>query len=100
MILYPKLQAEIKKITFDFISNLAFGETISTQVVTASVYTGVDGVPSAVINGAATASGTVVTQSVQAGVVGVVYELLAKITTSATQTLELSAYFVVIPDLP
>jgi hypothetical protein len=33
-------------------------------------------------------------------VVGVVYELLAKITTSAAQTLELSAFFVVIPDLP
>ena len=100
VIQYPKLQAEVKNIPFDFISNLGVSETISTKVVTASVYSGVDAAPSGVINGAATSSGTVVTQSVQAGVVGVVYELLCKITTSAGQTLELAAFFVVQPDLP
>lgn len=100
MILFPKLLGETKKLTFDFISNLAASETISTQNTVASVYSGVDAAPSGVINGAATASGTVVTQSVKAGTVGVIYELLCTITTSAAQTLQLSAYFVVIPDLP
>lgn len=100
VILLPKLQGATLNVTFDFISNLGVSETISTKVVTASVYSGVDATPSSVINGAASSSGTIVTQSLKAGVVGVVYEILCTITTSLSQTLLLSAYFVVQPDLP
>jgi hypothetical protein len=86
----PKTAGETRSITFDFISKLAFGETISTKVVTASVYSGVDASPSSIISGAATSSGTKVYQIVTAGVAGVIYELTATITTSAGQTLTLN----------
>ncbi len=92
-----KLAGETKSITFDFTSLLASGETISTQVVAASVYSGTDATPSALISGSATASGAVVTQKVTAGTVGVIYELDCTITTSAGQTLLLSGLLAVIP---
>ena len=95
----PKLSAEIRTVTFDFTSDLAAGETISTETVTASVYSGVDASPSAVISGSASASGAVVSQKVTGGVVGVMYELLCSITTSASQTLEKVGMMAVIPDV-
>ena len=84
---------------FDFTSLLAAGETISTQTVTASVYSGTDASPSAIVSGSASASGAIVSQKITAGTLGVVYELLCTITTSAGQTLLLSAYLPVVPDL-
>ena len=96
----PKRQGETVNRTFDFTSKLAINETISTQVVTASVWSGVDAAPAALINGAASAAGTVVTQSFTAGVVGVIYLLICRITTNLGQTLELGALFAVIPDGP
>lgn len=93
-----KLAGETLSVVFDFISRLAISETISTQVVTAAVYSGTDASPSAIISGAATASGTQVTQSVTAGVLGVMYKLLCTITTSAGQTLSLSALLAIVPD--
>jgi len=98
-ILDPKLLGETKTITFDFTSSLAIGETISTQTVTASTYSGTDAVPSGVISGAASASGTVVSQKITGGVLGVMYELLCQITTSLGQTLQQSAFLAVVPDL-
>ncbi len=98
----PKRQGEtcFPSQPFDFISVLAAGETISTQVVTASVYSGVDPNPSALISGAAAVQNTTqVWQLFTQGVVGVIYELLCRITTSLGQTLELAAFMAVIPDL-
>lgn len=95
----PKLVNETRNYTFDFSSRLAAGETISTQTVTASVYSGVDASPSAIISGSASASGAVVTQKITAGTLGVIYELLCQITTSAGQTLDLAGYLAVIQDL-
>jgi hypothetical protein len=95
-----KLLGETVNVTFDFISKLGVSETISTQVTTCTVYSGVDAAPSAVISGAASSSGTIVTQKITAGVLGVIYELLCTITTSQGQTLQLSAYLAIIPDLP
>jgi hypothetical protein len=86
----PKSAGETRSIAFDFISKLALGETISTKAVTASVYSGVDATPSAIISGVATSSGTKVYQIVTGGVTGVIYELVATITTSTGQTLTLN----------
>jgi hypothetical protein len=93
-----KLAGESVSTVFDFISRLATGETISTATVVASVYSGVDATPSAVISGSASISGTKVTQLVVAGVLGVMYKLVCTITTSASQTLQLSAYLAIVPD--
>lgn len=77
-------------------------ETISTQTVTASVYSGTDASPGSLINGSATASGFVVTQSIATAgrPVGTVYEVLCTITTSLGQTLLQSGFLALVPDLP
>lgn len=98
-ILSPKQQGATKTTTFDFTSDLAIGETISTQVVAASVYSGVDGTPSGIISGVASASGAIVSQKITGGVVGVIYQLLCTITTSLGQTLIQSAFLTIIPDV-
>lgn len=98
-ILTPKFQGETKTYSFDFTSQLASGETISTQVVTATVYSGTDALPSSIISGSATASGAVVSQKITAGTVGVIYTLLCTITTSAGQTLQMSAFMTIIPNV-
>lgn len=97
--LQGKLLGETVLETFDFTSRLAVAETISTAAVTASVYSGTDASPSSIINGSAAISGQAVTQSITAGVLGVTYELLCTITTSLGQTLQLSAYLPIMPDL-
>lgn len=95
--LAPKLAGETVKEVFDFLSVLAIGETISTQVVTAATYSGTDASPSAIVSGSATASGSKVTQAITAGVLGVTYLLTCTITTSASQTLQLTAFLSVVP---
>ena len=99
-ILVPKLVSETCKRTFDFASLLPAAVTISTQTVTATVYSGTDSSPSALISGSASASGSVVTQAFTAGTAGVLYELKCVITTSDSQTLVIVAYLAVIQDLP
>lgn len=93
-----KLAGETKTVTFDFTSLLGASETISTQSCTATVYSGTDATPSAIISGSASASGAVVSQKITAGTVGVIYYIVCTITTSLSQTLELSGFLAVLPD--
>ena len=98
VVLEGKPVGETENVTFDFTSRLGTAETISTKSVSATVYSGTDASPSAIVNGSATSSGAVVTQSITAGTLGVTYLLVCTITTSLSQTLELSAFLVVVPD--
>ena len=100
VIIPPKLAGTTYKQTFDFTSQLASSETISTKVVTAITYSGTDASPSAIINGSASVSGAIVTQSITGGVLGVIYELKCTITTNASQTLILTGYLAIVPDIP
>lgn len=95
-----KLAGETKNVTFDFTSLLAAGETISTESCTATVYSGNDSNPSAIISGSASASGAVVTQKITAGTVGVIYSVVCTITTSLSQTLQVAGYLAILPGLP
>lgn len=95
----PKTDGETVTLTFPFLSRMAAAETISTQSVVASVYSGTDGSPSNIVSGSASASGSNVTQKIAGGVVGVIYQLLCTITTSAGQTLELAGFLAVVPDV-
>lgn len=95
-----KLAGETATYTFDFSSQLASGETIVTQVCAATVYSGTDLTPSAIISGSATASGAVVSQKITAGTLGVLYEVICTITTSASQTLQQAGIVAVIPPQP
>jgi hypothetical protein len=102
MIVLPaKLVAEkIVYNQFDFTSRMSAGETISSASMAASVYSGTDPSPGAILSGPVTISGNIVEQTVINGVLGVVYELLATANTSLGQILELPAYLTIVPDLP
>ena len=93
-----KLTGETVIETFDFTSRLTTAETISTASVTASVYSGTDASPNAIVSGSATISGKTVTQAITAGTLGVTYLLVCTITTSLSQILELAAYLPIVPD--
>lgn len=98
IITQSKKTGEVILVQFDFLSRLASGETISTQSVAASVYSGVDASPSAIINGAASVSGTtIVQQSITGGVLGCIYALLCTITTSLGQTIQMSTLLAIEP---
>lgn len=97
-IFQSKPPTDTKNFYFDFTGDLAIAETISTQVVTATVWSGTDANPSAVISGSASASGDVVTQKITAGVEGVTYRLLCTITTSGGQTLTRAGYLVILAE--
>jgi hypothetical protein len=97
----PILSGEIRILSFDFTSDLAIGETISTQVTTATTYSGTDASASSLIAASASASGAVVLQKVTAvgRPIGTMYELLVTITTSTGQTLQQSGFLAIVPDL-
>ena len=94
----PKLSGDTVTVQFDFASRLAVGETISTQSVACTVYSGTDASPSSMILGSASASGSIVSQKITAGTVGVVYSLACTITTSASQTLVMTGFMAVVPN--
>lgn len=95
------LAGEIRNVTFDFASLLAVGETISTQSVAATLYSGTDSSPSSLVTGAASASSSIVTQKLTTvgRTTGAIYELTCTITTSASQTLLLKGFTAIVPTL-
>lgn len=80
---------------FDFTNQLAVGDSLSIPTVVASVYSGVDPTPSAILSGSPSVSGNVVTQKVTVGVPGTIYSLLCTVTTSQGATLELQGFLAI-----
>jgi hypothetical protein len=99
IVLAPKPLGETRRETFDFSSRLASGETLTGASGSASVYSGTDASPSALLQGSASVSGALAYVTLTGGVVGVLYEILCTATTSAGQVLTLSAYLALTPDL-
>ena len=103
IIIPPKRQGETclcPVLGFDFQPMIDAQGTISSSSVAASVYSGVDANPSAIVKDATVSTGrTAVTQLVTAGVVGTIYELICTAVTVGGQTLQLAGYLVIIPDL-
>lgn len=96
MITLPdKPVGETSLASFDFISQLAAGETLTGAVVTASVFSGVDGTPENIISGAEILEGTIVSQMITGGVAGVVYWLSCSVSTSTGQNLIMQAFLAV-----
>lgn len=100
IVLQPKTPGDASNVTFDFISRLAAGETLSSASVACTVYSGTDANPSAMVSGAASVSGTKILQKIIAGTAGNVYQLVCTATTSAGMTLVLTAYLAVESNLP
>lgn len=94
----PKRVGETQLLAFDFTSRLASDETISTQSVAATVYSGVDASPSSLISGAAASSGAIVSQAITGGVSGTVYNLTCTATTSLSQTLLMHGFLAIYPE--
>jgi hypothetical protein len=92
-----KAPSEILTLTFPFLSRLAVGETISSATVSATVYSGTDASPSAILSGGTTISGSEVKQKVTGGVLGVTYLLTCSAVTSTGQNLALSGFLSIAP---
>jgi len=86
-------------VTFSFSFDLAAGETLSSASIAATVYSGTDATPSAILSGAPAISGGQVTQLIIDGAEGVTYLLTCTATTSAAETLTREGYLVISPVL-
>lgn len=78
-----KLVAETITVSFDFLSRLAIGETITTAITNATVFSGVDATPSGLISGSSTIVVSAVNQKLTGGLAGVVYKVACSIRTSS-----------------
>ena len=84
--------------TFDFTNMLASGESLSsiTSVVNTKISGGSDATPSAMLSGSASISGKTVLQLVTGGLNGRTYKMVVTVSTSASNTLVLTAYLPVV----
>lgn len=87
---------ETRKLAFDFISDLAIGETISSAVASYAVYSG--DADAEVTLGSPSTSGTIVTVAAAGDTEGVTYLVTVTATTSAGQVLELSGFLAMTPE--
>lgn len=99
VLLPSKTALESENFTFDFTSRLAAGETLSSASCAATVYSGVDASPQAIISGPSSISGAKVTQLIVAGVEGVIYDVACTALTSFGQTLVLPGFLTIVPNL-
>ena len=82
----PKDPSETYPVAFDFSAVVPSTETISSSTWTATVVSGNDASPSAILYGSPVITGTTVKQVVTGGYSGVTYSLKASITTSGGST--------------
>lgn len=81
--IFPSVRSADKvPLDFGFGDQLRFGETISGQAVVATVFSGTDANPSAILFDSPTVDGDTVTQIVFGGVDGVIYQLVCAVTGS------------------
>ena len=90
-----KIQGTAGQIVFDFSSQLAYGETILSASVTATMHSGEDPAPAGFAMGPATRSGAKVTQIIGDGVLGATYNMICTATTSTSRTLIQTGFVVV-----
>lgn len=95
----PKITGTTIILKADFAALIDVGVTLSAPVVTATVYTGTDASPSSIISGSASVSGSIVSQKITAGTEGVVYALKWQVTTSDSQTLQMTGFLALVPNV-
>jgi hypothetical protein len=96
IVLPPKNPAATQPVQFNFLSQLAQGETLSSGVITASLWTGTVDDSANIMSGATTVSNsTILQRNVTAGTAGNIYQLTATATTSAGHTLIMTALLAV-----
>jgi hypothetical protein len=95
----PKPQAETRLVTVDFIGRVPPGDSIASCTTWVEMHGGIDFTPQAILQGPPAFSGTEVSQMVTSGVVGNIYRLAFDATTTGGQTLQMSGFLVVVPDI-
>lgn len=94
----PKRVVDLITLSFDFTSDLIVGETISTAVASATVFTGSDPSPGDVLYQLTTIIGDMCTQKMWKGLSGVVYDVLMTIVTNTGRTVEQVVRVAIRPD--
>lgn len=90
-----KASTATRRVTFDFISSLAQGETLASAAVVATVWSGFDPAPSGVVTGVAVIAGTAITQMTTGGAPGTIYKLTCTALTTGSQTLVQVGYLAI-----
>ena len=93
-----KLISETITVTFEFLPQLEWLETLSDPAVTVEVFSGIDAVPSDILSGAASISGSIASQNIQAGQGGVIYLLIATATGSSGNNYQVIRTLAIITD--
>lgn len=89
-----------RAIPFDFSSVLS-GATIGSATLVASVFSGVDANPQAIIvNGGLSISGLTVTQRVSGGSPGTTYQIACTAHASGSQVVTITCFLVIFPAQP
>lgn len=83
----PKTSGETTRVTFDFLSQLPDTDTVASATATATVWSGTDASPSAVVSGSPTVSGTKAYVILTGGVAGNVYMVTVTATPTTNTTL-------------
>lgn len=94
--LQPKPAEVLDERVFDFISNLAEGETLASAALSVSVFSGVDPAPEDILSGSPVVEGTRVTQKFTGGVLGTTYRVLCMAGTCNDQQISLAAYLAIV----
>lgn len=99
-VIAAKRKGEIIPVVLDFSPLLHSGETLieASGSVGATVYSGRDSNPAAILLGLPLYAPTKITQRVQEGVIGILYRLSASYETSAGRQLSISALLALLPD--
>lgn len=91
-----KNPADTLPLVFDFSSYLPTSVTVSSAVTSATVYSGTDASPTALISGSPTVSSPTVTQNTIGGVEGVTYIVSCSATLSNAAIITLQGYLSVL----
>jgi hypothetical protein len=94
--LAPKTPSETRTYVFEFLSLLGAGETIGGATLRATVWSGTDANPSAILGVGTTISGTKVTVVLTGGIEGVIYQVTVLGTTSLSQSVSLQALLAIV----
>jgi len=96
IVIPPKAQAATQTILFDFLSQLQTGETVSSAATTATVWSGNDSTPSAVISSVSITAPSQVYQKVTGGVEGTIYLLTCQAQTSLGNSPIIQTYLAIV----
>ena len=99
MLWQPKALSETRNYNFDATNVFSAGQTIVSIMTSASLYSGFDPSPSAILSGTPSVSGTNIVQQITGGAVGAVYDVECSIVIGAGMVLTQRAFLAVVEDL-